>query len=254
MWYTSTRFIYSEESMNDISLKLDKRELSGKKIVKLRKDGIIPSVVYSDGKSIMTQSAQIDTAKVVQSAGRHTPVDLFIDGKKHLAIIKDIDTDPAKSQLRHVAFHLIKRNEAIVTEVPIVLSGKGESLAEKAGLIVLQALDHIEIKAKPADLPEALEVSILDLETTDDKLTLEKIKLPEGVEYADVDINKELVIANVYEPSALQAANEAAGGEAEEEKPEETASEGEAVENEPGDTDNKDSAKNGESEKSEDKK
>ena len=64
-------------------------------------------------------------------------------------------------------------------------------------------------------MPESIELSIVDLATDEDKLTVGDIKLPEGVEFADVDQNLELVIANVYEPGALQAANEAAGGDAE---------------------------------------
>lgn len=204
--------------MHDISLKLEKRDIEGKKVAKLRDAGHVPSVVYGGQEEpVKTQSAEVETVKVVKAAGRHTPVNLTVDGKKKLAIIKDIDIDPVKHQVRHIAFHLIKRDDIITTEVPIVLTGEGESAAERAGLVVLQAIEEISIKAKPADLPESLEISILDLETTEDKITVGDIKLPNGVEFADVDQDMELVIANVYEPSALQAANEATGGDAEEE-------------------------------------
>ena len=203
--------------MNDISLKLDERTVTGKKVATLRRDGFVPSVVYGGRAApIATQSQLVETTKVTHVAGKHTPVHLVIDGKKKLAIIKSIDVDPVKHRVRHVAFHAIKQNEKIVTEVPIVLTGEGESLAEKAGLVVLQALEKIEVRALPANLPEALEISIAELEQADDKITLADIKLPEGVEYADIEQDTSLVVANVYEPSALQAANEAAGGEAEE--------------------------------------
>ena len=201
--------------MNDITLKLDERTAEGKKIAKLRDSGFIPSVVYGgQDLPIMTQSLQVETTKVVRSAGRHTPVNLIIDGKKNLAIIKNIDMDPVKHTLRHVAFHTISQNDIITTEVPIVLIGKGESIAERAGLVILQAIEYVEIKAKPADLPESLELSIVNLATTEDKISVGDIRLPNGVEFADIDQDMELVIANVYEPSALQAANEATGGEA----------------------------------------
>lgn len=204
--------------MHDISLKLEKRDSSGKKNIKLRESGFIPSVVYGgQDEPIATQSIDVDTLKIVRAAGKHTPVNLTIDGKKKMAIIKSIDVDPVKHKLRHVAFHVIKRDDVITTEVPIVLVGEGESAAERAGLVVLQAIENIEVKAKPANLPESLEVSILGLTSTDDKITVGDIKLPEGVEFADAEQDLELVIANVYEPSALQAANEAAGGDAEEE-------------------------------------
>jgi len=204
--------------MNDITLNLDERTAEGKQVTKLRNDGFVPSVVYG-GKAapISTQSNAVETLKAVRAAGKHSPVHLTIDGKKKLAIIKAIDFDPVKHTLRHVAFHTIKQNEKIVTEVPIVLIGEGESAAEKAGLIVLQAIEKMEIRALPGDLPEALEISIVDLATDEDKLTIGDIKLPKGVEFADVDQDTDLVVANVYEPSALQAANDAAGGDAEDE-------------------------------------
>lgn len=202
--------------MNNISLKLDERTAAGKKVAKLRQNGLVPSVVYG-GKAapVSTQSQFVETAKVVRAAGKHTPVHLEIAGKKKLAIIKSIDFDPVKHLLRHVAFHTIKQNEKISTEVPVILKGVGESEAEKAGLVVLQTIEMLEVRALPADLPESLEVSILELAGADDKLTVADISLPSGVEFADMDQDTSLVIANVYEPSALQAANDAAGGDAE---------------------------------------
>ncbi|MDB5183694.1 MAG: rplY [Candidatus Saccharibacteria bacterium] len=212
--------------MSDFTLKLDERVATGKQVAKLRHEGLVPSVVYgADSEPINTQSGIVETTKVSRSAGKHSPVTLTIDGKKRLAIIKTLDYDPVKHQLRHVAFHAIKMDDVITTEVPIHLIGIGESAAEKAGLVVLQAIEHVIIKAKPASLPESLELSIKDLATTDDKLTLSDIKLPEGVEFNDIEQDTDLVVANVYEPSALQAANDAAGGDAEDASAENVAAE-----------------------------
>ncbi|MDB5181020.1 MAG: rplY [Candidatus Saccharibacteria bacterium] len=201
--------------MHEITLKLDTRQATGKKVTKLRQDGIIPSVVYGgQDEPISTQSAVVETMKVIREAGLHTPVHLTIDGKKKLAIIKDVEIDPVKHGLLHVAFHAIKQNDVITTQVPIILTGLGESAAEKAGLIVLQAIEHLEVKAKPALLPESIELSIAHLETDEDKITVADIVLPEGVEFADAEQDLELVVANVYEPAALEAANEATAGDA----------------------------------------
>lgn len=217
--------------MNEITLKLDPRTLTGKGVVKLRQSGIVPSVVYG-GKADPAnfQVDSVELAKVVAKAGKHTPLHLEIDGKQKLAIIKSVQRDVVKRRIRHVAFHTIKQNEIITTEVSIHLVGLGESAAERAGLIVLQAIETIEIKAKPADLPEALELPVASLETADDKLTLGDIKLPQGVEFADHELDLELVVANVYEPSALQAANDAAAGDAESATPESSEAEVTAVE------------------------
>ena len=223
-YYLTTEI--GQKEVNYISLKLDERTAEGKKLAKLRESGFTPSVIYGGQEQpIMTQSPQVETSKVVHAAGKHTPINLTFDGKKKLAIIKSIDMDPVKHVLRHVAFHTIKQNDIITTEVPIILVGQGESEAERAGLVILQAIEHVEVKAKPADLPESLEISIINLATAEDKIFVSDIKLPEGVEFADIDQDMELVIANVYEPSALQAANEASGGEAEEEEAEEVPAE-----------------------------
>lgn len=201
-----------------INLKLEVRAQQGKKVVNLRRQGFVPGVIYGQGfEPILVKSEYGVMEKVVHEAGKHTPVHVTIDNKKKIALIKDIDRDPVRARIRHVSFHAVKANDVVQAEVPIHLVGMGESAAEKAGLIVLQAIETVEIKAKPADLPEALQASIVDLATDEDKVLLKDIPLPEGVEYADIDQDLELVVANVYEPAALEAANEAAAGDAVEE-------------------------------------
>ncbi|OYX42973.1 hypothetical protein B7Y94_02460 [Candidatus Saccharibacteria bacterium 32-49-12] len=211
-----------------LTLKLEARELHGKKNRVLRKSGIVPAIVYGPAtEPISVQAPYNEIERIWRLAGKHTPVHLNIGSKKKIALIKDVDVEPAKGRLRHVSFHAVKASDPVVAEVPIRLVGEGESQAERAGLVVLQSLDIIEVRALPMDLPEALEVSIVDLVEAGEKLTLADIKLPEGVEFVDhatghgeveEDAPKltDLVIASVYEPSALQAANEAAGGDAEE--------------------------------------
>lgn len=200
-----------------INVTLQTREVRGKKVARLRKDGVVPGVVYGHGfEPVLVQSEYNPLEKVVRAAGKHSPVYTDIDGKKRLTLIKDIDRDPLKNRIRHVSFHAVKANEVVQAEVPIRLTAEGESEAEKAGLIILQAIESIEIKAKPADLPEFLEASVGDLKTADDKILFSDIVLPKGVEYADVEQDLELAVASVFEPAALEAANEAAAGDAEE--------------------------------------
>jgi large subunit ribosomal protein L25 len=209
-----------------INLKLDLRTLQGKKVRQLRQEDIIPAVVYGAGlEPINVQAPRNIIDKVIRDAGKHTPVHLTIDTKKEIAMIKDVELDAVKGLTRHVSFHAVKQNEPVNAEVPIHLVGQGESEAEKGGLIVLQALDHIEIRALPLMLPEALEVSIAGLKEAGEQITLGDITLPEGVafvehttghEEADEEAPKltDLVVASVYEPAALEAANDAAAGDA----------------------------------------
>lgn len=224
-----------------ITLNIQSRDVHGKKVARLRREGLVPGVVYGAGIEPMSvQAAAGETDKVVAAAGKHTPVHLT-GSKRRIAMIKSVDRDPVKHTIRHVAFHAVRADEPVVAEVPIRLVGEGESAAERNGLVVLQAIEKIEVKALPMELPEALEISIVELAEAGDRVTIGDIKLPKGVEIVDNDDGREgtdddgvtvmdLVVASVYEPSALQAANEAAAGDAESADAEEVASENGAEE------------------------
>ncbi|HEY1085611.1 MAG TPA: 50S ribosomal protein L25 [Candidatus Saccharimonadales bacterium] len=211
-------------------LKLAERELHGKKVAKLREEGVVPAVVYGPGmEPVSVQVEDGVVVKLVQKAGKHTPVHLDINGKKRIAMIKEVDRDPVKGTIRHVSFHAVKATDPVVAEVPVRLVGEGESEAEKNGLIVLQALEKVEVRALPMDLPEAVEVSIVGMAEAGDKVTLGDAKLPQGVEFVEHESGHgdedeeekshvtDLMVASVWEPAALQAANEAAAGDAEDE-------------------------------------
>lgn len=206
-------------SSDKISLKLETREAKGKKVEQLRKEGKLPGIVYGHGfDAIAVQAPTLVVEKAVKQAGGHAPIHLTIDGKKKIAMIKNVDVDPAKHTLRHVEFHAVKQNETVEAEIPIKLVGIGESEAEKAGLIVLQTLETLKVKALPMELPDSLEVSIANLAEPNQHLTVADIAIPEGVEVVEEGEDaKDVPIASVWEPSALQAANESTGGDAEDE-------------------------------------
>lgn len=221
-----------------ISLKLDERKVHGKKVKSLRQQGITPGVVYGQGMEPLPVQAEAgEVRRVVATAGKHTPVNLT-GAKRRIAMIKDVEWHPTKGGvIRHISLHAVKADEPVVAEVPVHLMGVGESVAEKAGLVVLQAIDRVQVKALPMDLPDAIEIDITGLAEAGDKVTLGDAKLPENVEFVEHDSGHHeddeeekptvanLVVANVYEPAALEAANDAAAGDATDES--EVAAEGE---------------------------
>lgn len=209
-----------------ITLKLDKRELHGKKVAQLRRQSIVPGVVYGPGIEPVSVQADYNTvAKAYRVAGTHAPIHLDIEGKKHIALIKEAEVDPTKNLIRHVSFHAVNAKDPVVAEVPVHLIGEGESEAERAGLLVLQTIEKIEVRALPMDLPDAIEISILHLKEAGERVTLADAKLPEGVSFVEHDDGHheedeethsvtEMMVASVWEPAALQAQNESSGGDA----------------------------------------
>lgn len=196
-----------------VELSVTLRDVTGKKVASLRKEGYVPAVVY--GHDFPAQSVMADfvpMTKAVHRAGKHHPVELTIGDQKRLAMIKATDFDPVKHTVRHVSFHVVKQNEEVETEIPVVVTGEGETPAEKAGMVVLTGAETVQVKALPNNLPDQLEVQGEKLVGVGDHLTVADIVAPKGVTIVS---DPELVVATVYEPSALQAANEAAGGDAE---------------------------------------
>lgn len=199
--------------MQEITLNLESRTVTGKAVRQLRNKGILPAVIHDHGKnSIVVMAPYVDIAKAYQQAGKHHPVSLTAGSKKYMALIKTVEYDPKKNRLRHVVFGAVKANEKVTAEVPVQLvydEGNESSPAERAGLVVLSQLDTVEVEALPKNLPDVLQVSGEKLLEVGDQLTVADIVAPDDV---TIKTEPEQVIATAFEPSALQAANDDAGG------------------------------------------
>lgn len=208
----------------EITLDLKQRDVTGKAVKRLRGDGLVPAVIHDHGKaSVVVMGPYADLLKAYQQAGKHHPVSLKAGSKHYLALIKNVDFDPKKHQLRHVVFNAIKANEKVGAEIPVRMrldEGNDVTPAERASLVVLHQLETVEVEALPKDLPDALEFDGEKLVEVGDQVTVADLIVPAGI---TVKTDPAHPLSTVFEPSALQAANDAAGGDDEE-------AEGEAAE------------------------
>lgn len=199
-----------------ISLKLETRTVLGKAVKHLRRQGHIPAVIHDHGKpSLHVQGDNVAMLKVWRQAGKHHPVELKLDDQNFVALIKTADFDPKKHLLQHLVFNAVDKNQKVEAEIPVRPSydeGNESSPAERNGLIVLAQLEAVQVKAIATKLPDFLEYNAEKLVEVGDNVTVAALTIPEGVE---LETELEHTIATVYEPSALAAANDAAGGDAE---------------------------------------
>lgn len=169
-------------STDTIEVDLEKREVVRKGLKALRASGKVPVVLHNHGKdSTLLSGDFVALNKVFAAAGKHHPVEVVIDGKKHLTLIKDVDMEPVKSRLRHIVFQAIRQNEAVEAEVPVVFKADTEIPAEKLSLLVLKHIDHVLIKALPKNLPDELVVDPSSLKEVGDTLSVSDLVIPEGV-------------------------------------------------------------------------
>lgn len=203
-------------SQDTISLNLQPREVTGKAVKHLRRDGQIPAVIHDHGKeSIVVQADAVQLSKVFQKAGKHHPVELKAGDQSFVALIKSATFDPKKHLLTHVVFNAVDKNQKVDADIPVkprYAEDNEASPAERSGLIVLSQLDTVQVKALANKLPDFLEYDAEKLVEVGDHITVADLSVPDGVE---IVTEPEHAVATVYEPSALQAANDAVGGEAE---------------------------------------
>lgn len=203
-------------SQDTISLTLEPREVTGKAVKHLRKAGTVPAVIHDHGKdSLIVQANFVALTKVWQQAGKHHPVQLKAGDKSYTALIKSASFDPRKHQLTHVVFNAVDKNQKVEADIPVrprYDEGNESSPAERAGLIVLSQLESVQVKALADKLPDFLEYNAEVLVEIGDHVTVADIIGREGVE---IETEADHAVATVYEPSALAAANDAAGGDAE---------------------------------------
>ena len=201
-----------------ITLTLDSRTVTGKAVKHLRTAGTVPAVIHDHGKeSIHVQGNGIAMLKVWRAAGKHHPLELTANGISYIALIKDAEFDPRKHLLKHIVFNAVDKNQTVDAEIPLKArydEGNESSPAERAGLIVLAQLETVQVKAISSKLPDYIEYDAEKLVEIGDHVTVADLKAPEGVA---IETEGTHAIATVFEPGALAAANDAAGGDAFEE-------------------------------------
>ena len=219
-------------SQDVINVTLEPREVTGKAVKHLRKAGQIPAVIHDHGKeSVIVQGDFVHLSKVYKQAGKHHPVQIKTASQSYVALIKEADFDPKKHLLTHLVFNAVDKDQKVEADIPIhprYAEGNESSPAERNSLIVLAQLDSIQVKALATKLPDFIEYDAEKLVEVGDTVTVSDLIIPEGVE---IDTEGGNAVATVYEPSGLAAANDAAGGDAEEDVP----AEGEEGEETPAD-------------------
>lgn len=199
-------------SNDQIAVTLKKRETVGKGLGHLKRSGKIPAVIHNHGQdSVIVEGDYLDIVKMYNKAGKHHAVDVTVDGKKFLTIIKDVDFEPKKNQIRHIVFGAIRQDEKVETEVPIIFTG--DSPAVKAGLLVIRQLDNIKVEALPRDLVNEVTVSIESLTEIGDKLTVIDIEIPEKVTLLTEPEHAVAVVEETKAQLSEESEGEAAEGE-----------------------------------------
>jgi large subunit ribosomal protein L25 len=173
----------------------------------------IPGVVYGHGVGPVSVSVARRDLRVALTgpAGTNAVLSLTIDGKKHAAVVKELQRDKVKRNVAHIDFLVVNLNEVIDVEVPVVLHGESKAINSGNGLVDLQH-NHITVSTKPGSIPNEITIDVTDMDM-DSVITIADIKLPAGVT-TPMDPTTVVVSVLVTRAAIEEAADDAAATDA----------------------------------------
>lgn len=182
--------------MSTLDLKVTKRQIEGKKVKQLRRDGITPAHLF--GPEIESVAIQVDTPtlkRMLGEAGHTKLINLQIAREKNprTVMVREVQIDSLKDEVLHVDFYQVQLTVNIKVDVPIILVG--DSAAAKAkGNTLVQELNELTIECLPANIPSTIEVDVSPLVTADLMVRVKDIQVANDVTILN---DPEVVVARI---------------------------------------------------------
>jgi large subunit ribosomal protein L25 len=183
--------------MEQIELKVEKRTIIGKRVKVLRREGIIPALLYGPKtEPVPIQCDERELQRVLAWAGGTNLIALRIGdaGKPEMTLVSEVQRDSITNDLYHVDFYQVVMTEKVTAEVNIVFVGE-PSAVHQNDVMLLQGADSVEVECLPGDLIHSIEVDISDLEI-DDAIYVRDLQVPDNV--AILTDGEELVVKVQY--------------------------------------------------------
>lgn len=200
--------------MDKVTLNAQKRTVVGRKVKKLRKEGIVPANLF--GKKVKSQALQVvekEFSQIFAKVGETGLVELMVDNQVHPVLIHNVSHHSVTGFILHIDFFQVDLKEKVQTRVPLAFVGEAPAVKDKVG-VLLHILSEIEIEALPADLPEKLEVDLSGLKAVGDTLKVSDLKISEKIKILS-DANLEVVkVAPLVSKEAERMAKEEAEAKA----------------------------------------
>ncbi len=168
--------------MDKLQLGAQDREITGRKVKQVRAEGLVPIVVYGPTQeSVSLQVNSREFERTLHAGGISQLVELVVDGgTTHNVLVRELQRHPVNHSLMHADFYVVNMSEK--QQVSVAIHGLGEAEGMMAGLMMLQALDQVEIEALPSDIPSHIEIDISPL-TMEESITVADLPDMPGIEY-----------------------------------------------------------------------
>jgi large subunit ribosomal protein L25 len=177
---------------------------------KERRNGRVPGILY--GKNItnlLFEIGEMELAKELSRSGEHGIININIDGKDHMALIKEIQKDPVNRKLMHIDLEELSNDTVVVTDVP--LHFVGEDRVARNGCIIQKERNTVKVQCKGSNLPKSISVDISNL-NFGDTYRLADVEFSNEISFVDdpstvlvsiTDANTEVLIKDTPEVNII---------------------------------------------------
>ncbi|MFZ5424434.1 MAG: 50S ribosomal protein L25 [Patescibacteria group bacterium] len=197
-----------------MQIAVQKREKLGKKTKQLRRERIVPAVVFGKSMDSMPISIDyVDFVRVFKKAGETSLIDLKWENDNQKVLISEVQYHPVSGKIIHVNFHKVDLTEKITADIPVEVIGEEKSPIIKTGEgMLLTLLNTVAVEALPADLPSAFEVDVSGLTEVDAFITVGELNYDKSkitiVDNEDDDLVVKIAYAEMQEEAGDEVSEE----------------------------------------------
>jgi large subunit ribosomal protein L25 len=192
--------------MRHFQLSANTRTVLGNLVRKLRKQGLLPAVLY--GQNFNSLPIQIDKKtflKLYKQVGKTNVIDLSVDSQTLPVIVQDLDIDPVFGDVRHVDFLVVNLKQKVKVTVPIQYIGTPIGV-KQLGAVLTVNLDELEIEVLPEKIPNFITVDVTNLTNIHDSISVADL-LQVAQDYQILNDPETILVSLTEGASGVEEAN-----------------------------------------------
>jgi len=195
-------------------IKAQKRTIVGRKVNALRREGLLPAIIYGHNIDALTISLNArDTQKILSHVSGSTIFTIDLEGEEFSTLIREIQRDYIKGDLLHIDFLAVSMKEKLRTGVSITQIGEAPVL-EKYPALLVSGIEEVEVECYPQDLPQTIEVDVSNLQEIGDSIYVKDLQAPDNVDII-TDPEELVVVVSAVKEEVVEEEVEAVIEEAE---------------------------------------
>ena len=167
-----------------MTLDAETRVVAEEKAKQLRRNGLIPAVIYGQGENTLLKVDNLVLRRVLREAGMTNLIDINVGGKTRTVVVKEIQSHVTRGDLIHVDFYEVDMKAKIVVDAELVPTGIAAPVAEGLGTTAL-VIYSLRIECMPDDMISQIEVDLNLIESPDDMIFVRDLQIPSGIEVLD---------------------------------------------------------------------